>query len=189
MDSVTLIMAANNIQEIIAFVSGNGLKEAICTIIGDIHLEAALLALETSLILDKPNDRINSVITHLEAAHVAFLHIHDKADNFVDKYFDYQIIRNAVAKDAWVCCIMALCYASLNEKRAVEKCLLLGDRAFENGLNEKKISSIPESFVAFPIALISLLNLRNWGDLQDKLMTVEMYRDFKFNIRAAVNAN
>jgi|GEM_PF-3014803 len=188
MEPTTLIMAANNIQEIIAFVSGTGLKESISTIVGDIHLEAALLALETSLVLNKPSDRINSVITHLEAAHIAFSHIHDKVDNLVDRNFDYQTIRNAVAKDAWVCCIMALCYASLNEKRALEKCLLLGDRAFENGLKEKNIPSTPEIFVAFPIALVGLLNLKNWA-LQDELITAEMYQNFKSKIREAINAN
>lgn len=120
---------------------------------------------------------------------IAFSHIHGKVNNLVDKSFDYQIIRNVVARDAWIRCIMALCYASLNEKLALEKCLLLGDQAFKNRLKEKEISSTLEGFIPLPIAIIGLLNPRNWCDLQDKLMTAEMYRNFKFNIRASVNAN
>ena len=55
------------------FISGDGLKEAVSTIVGDIHMDAAKFALETTRDFLNPKDRINSVITHLEVAALSCL--------------------------------------------------------------------------------------------------------------------
>jgi hypothetical protein len=83
MDPALLITAAKSAKSILAFTAGDSFREAVCTIVGDIHVDAARLALETAKIAVFPRERLNSVITHLEAAHAAYARIHNQVGEFL----------------------------------------------------------------------------------------------------------
>lgn len=138
-DSLTLISAAKNTQTVLNFVSGNSLKQSISMVIGNVHIDAAKLALESSQIATNQRDRVNSAITHLEAAHVSFSKVHKKANNYLASSFDFVAIDNAANNDVWICSIMSLCYASLNEKYLVKKYIDLGTKALENNERAKGV--------------------------------------------------
>jgi hypothetical protein len=193
MDVMTLINVAKNTQAISAFVSGSGLKEAVSMIVGDVHLEAARFALETSQIAINPRDRINSAVTHLEAAHVSFTMVHRRADNIAAKSFDVHTIACAADKDVWVCCLMALCYVALGEECAVKKCLTLADKAFDNGRldnywDDHNIFAL--FLIGLPLALASNVNPRNISSVisHEELMSRENYQTFKSVLLSTTSA-
>ncbi len=159
MDAATLITIAKNTKSIANFVCGDGLREAISTIVGDIHLDAAKLAIKTSRISENPRDRINSAITHLEAAHCAYERDHSNT-GFLRENTDHMQCKRTKRKDAWVCCLMAMCYAYLNDYRAVRNSLDLAERAIIK-LDEEPGSL--ECLAAIPFLMFSnYLNPRNW---------------------------
>jgi hypothetical protein len=178
MDAIGLIAVAKHSKSIVGFVCGKGLREAVSMIVGDVHLSAAKLALQTSGISASPRDRINSAITHLEAAHCAFEAVHSRVSGLKDKSTNWQQIRNAVAKDAWICCLMALCYAYLEDSEAVKGSLHLAEAAFSNGKLEKEISNAG-ALIGIPLALIGLLNPRNWDFHGESLINEPQFREFR----------
>jgi hypothetical protein len=153
--------------------------------VGDIHVDAAKLALETANISVRPHDRLNSVITHLEAAHAAYASIHNQTGFIreVKDGFDHGSIWNACNRDIWVCAVMALCYASLGERRAMLKSLALAEKAFEN--REFK-SNIPDhaQVLLLPIAVLGVLNPRNWNN-DNQLISKEQFAKFRTAIQDA----
>jgi predicted SprT family Zn-dependent metalloprotease len=185
MDAATLITVARNSKTIAAFVSGGGLDDAVSMIVGDVHLNAAKLALNASQISTDPVGRINSVITHLEAAHCAYEAVHFKADRFLKKATDWQQIRNSVAKDAWVCCLMALCYAYLEDYQAVESCLCLAERAFTNGKRESNLSE-GAALWGIPMVFIGLLNIRNWKQTDQNFFGEKQFMVFRSELNRAI---
>jgi len=88
MGAATILTISKQLAAISEFVCGDGLSEAINTIVGDIHLNAAKLSLEFYQVSISPDFRINSAITHLEAAHIAYSNIHSKTPNFFNKNTD-----------------------------------------------------------------------------------------------------
>jgi hypothetical protein len=179
MDAVTLITVAKSTKTIAAFVSGGGLSDAISMVVGDVHFNAAKLAIKTSEVSANPEGRVNSAITHLEASHSAYAAVHRKADGLLKKSADWQQIRNSVTKDAWVCCLMALCYAYLEDYQAVESSLSLAEGAFADGKKESEISD-RAALVGIPLALISLLNIRNWQIMPvEKMLTERQFLLFR----------
>lgn len=166
------MLAVKSYQSVINFVSGIGLHDALSVIVGDIHLDAAKMALETSEISKNPKDRINSAITHLEAAHIAYSKVHGELDNFLDlksflkKTVDTQYVLNAISKDAWVCSLLSICYLYLEEYKAARKALSLGEKAF---LNAQKLDnlSVAEHLLGMaliaPIVAVNATNPRNYN--------------------------
>lgn len=111
-----LFKAATSLQNLLKFVRGDFLVNSIAEITGDIHTEAAKVALSTpSRCTD---DRIRSAITHLEASHVAYKMIHGKSNSFRSQLLDFYHLNTITDKDAYVCCLCALCYAYFDDKRA-----------------------------------------------------------------------
>jgi hypothetical protein len=192
MEPLSLITFARSAKTISDFAFGPGIKDAVSAIVGDVHVNAAKLALETAGHAVDRNARVNSVITHLEAAHTAYANIYNQA-GFIKENTDWQACRNARFKDVWVCCVMALCYAAQGEHWAVMNSLTLAERAFEN-----KDPDCPEgvfaaagaagkALIELPIVFLSLLNLRNWNE-QDELMTKEQFAQFRTALQCHVNA-
>jgi hypothetical protein len=137
MDPASLIEIAKSSKAILRFIDGGGLKNAISVIVGDIHMDSAKLALETSIIANNKRDRINSVITHLEDAHIAYSSVTK------DVYANAGFMRNVKAvsnftevlklcnKDTYVCCLLAMCYASIGESKAAISSLALAEPYLE----------------------------------------------------------
>jgi hypothetical protein len=118
-DLASLITVAKNMKAISDFIYGKGLNQAVSDIVGDIHINAAKLALETARIAVNQKDRINSVITHLEAAHIAYSkNLKQYQGKYAKLGYDSLSIVETYHKNVLVCCLMALCYASLGESRA-----------------------------------------------------------------------
>jgi hypothetical protein len=148
MDPATLIAVAKDTKAIANFVFGDGLNDTISMIVGDIHLEAAKLALKTATISKNKRDRINSAITHLEAAHIAYsknLYEYNNPDESlygafkkdfglrsVNIVFNISNIMLTDQKNVWVCCLIALCYASLDEPEAAMNILSVAERESNN---------------------------------------------------------
>jgi hypothetical protein len=183
MDPASLVKVAEDAKKIFDFVYGNDLKEAVSTIVGDIHVDAAMLALETAKIAVNPRDRINSVITHLEAAHVAYARNHDVQSfgSFFRQGLDYAQIEKARQRDVWVCCVMALCYASLGERQAVASSLTLAEKAFGIEGEATLIRGVGYLFQGLVLLPISMCNPRNW-DQNVFLMSKKEFKEFKASL-------
>ena len=201
-NALIVINAAKSTQQILNFVSGNSLKQAICKVTGDIHIDAAKLALESSRVAINQKDRINSAITHLETAHISFQKVHYRASNFFAGALDYQSIFNAVYKDVWVCSILSLCYASLNEKCLVEKYLDLGTRAWRDydhcwnpynySLDYNVVDSVISRFgitlAVVPLSMCGLFNPNNYNP-PGPIISREDYEKFKLILIRTVSGN
>lgn len=116
MDSNLLVHAASSVPSIREFVLGDGLREAVAAVVGDVHMHAAKVALEASKLSADPVARVNSAITHLEAAHSAFSQVHRDWTSFASRTFKAHSLEKAAIKDRWACCLMALCYVARNDK-------------------------------------------------------------------------
>jgi hypothetical protein len=186
MDPTVLIVTAKSVQSISGFISSQGLREALSSVVGDVHLNAAKLALETATTAVRPTDRINSVITHLEAAHVAYASVHSQAHNML-RGLDRQQMSNAVEKDVWVCSLLALCYASLGESQAVKMSLLFADKAFENRQLMMQDESGIRFYIKASVNIASLLNTRTWTEGRLQLMSKAQYDKFKAELNSSIN--
>jgi hypothetical protein len=133
MDPSTLISAAKTPFTISKFIAGDGLREAISTIVGDINLKAAEHAYNKAQISNNQEARINSIITHLEAAHAAYAAVHEKATHELRREaVSYNVIGYACSSDVRACCIMALCHAHLGDYQSASYSLMLADKAWEH---------------------------------------------------------
>lgn len=154
----TLIAFAKCTQNIADFVSSPDLNEVISTIIGDVHVDAARLALDTAKITSNPRERLNSVITHLEAAHSAYARIYINA-TFIQLSYNHVELDCIVSRDAWVCCVMALCYARLGEFQAAGNSLRLAKAAFKydsaNQTEDWELKALP----ALPLSILAIFKL------------------------------
>jgi len=130
MNHTFLLNTLKSAATISKFVTGSGLREAISDIVGDIHLEAAKLALETSKVSLKPEDRINSAITHLEAAHASYIKALEKFVASKYRMHRDQTMDDLACKNAWVCCLIFLCYLYLEDRMAAKVWLARGREGF-----------------------------------------------------------
>jgi hypothetical protein len=168
-DLITVVKIAKSSSDLI---NSAGLKDAISTIVGDIHVDAAKLALNTAR---EPRDRLNSVITHLETAHIAYSKIHGQWED--EKWLGWKPVVSACHKDVLVCCVMAICYSSLGERQAVIDFLSRAETAFAHKEAILK-SDFEIRFPLFPlgfyavaglIANVGYLNPRNWAKLREPM--------------------
>jgi hypothetical protein len=148
MGTFLLIKTAKDLKSITEFVFGAGIKGALSEIVGDVHVDAARNVLSDIEDAASKRDRINSVITHLEAAHAAYAKslrdytkvgsnksitlavalFSDMSASFNDKAID-----DIYDKDCFVCCMMAVCLASIGENVAAIKCLSMPDKRGVSG--------------------------------------------------------
>jgi hypothetical protein len=119
MDPTTLITAAKELKSIYDFVYGRGLVDAVSELSGDLDMSAAKVALENIGNAKDKKSRINSVITHLEGAHSAYLHSLSQYDGMYKLKVGWNVetILTLLQKNMYTCCLMALCYASIGESK------------------------------------------------------------------------
>jgi hypothetical protein len=185
MDPVSLIEAAKQMETIKKFIVGDGLKAAVATIMGDIHMEAAMLALEIG--------NIDSAITHLETAHVAYLTIWKKDGllKAVKTGFNFAEMWEANQKDAWACCLMALCYAGLGEPQKAMKILTLAEKAikyfgwqWQDGIFGNAQDAVA-SLIAIPFLLVNPKNVA-FGTLRT-LINRDQFTELKSTLERAIS--
>lgn len=162
----TLVDISKKASKISEFVLGNGLKDSIASVTGDIHLDAAKLALESSKFSVAPEDRIKSVITHLEASHIAYSRIHKNVNNFIARNHHPFKFYVAVAKDAWICCLMAICYKYLADEPMVIYSISLAKKAFENHPGNYD-ESVAIALAGGPLGYLSMFDPSTWGDVSE----------------------
>lgn len=174
MTGAELIAAAKNATALAQFISDGGLEAAIATVVGDIHTDAAKLALSMSSTSNSPSDRVRSAITHLEAAHVAYRTIVESAMNsWLGPYPRVMKVAAAANKNAWVCSLMAVCYAHLGDAPAVARSIEMAREARKcldaEFLGEGKYSKARDYslgwllFMSSPDNWITLAKIRNGG--------------------------
>jgi len=171
------------------FVCGNGLREAVCTIIGDVHLDAAKVALEASRNSTMPRDRINSVITHLEAAHVSYARIHGNR-GYVERNAGWLAIVSSASKDVWICCLMALCYAWLGDPKMVDHSITLANRAFinKNRLYNQKFSNAADFLASLALTTMSLFDITALKAFdKSKLIAEDDFKQFRDCLNKTIN--
>lgn len=154
-DGSKLLSAAGSAVDLAKFIIGDGLRESMAAITGDVHLKAAQLALRTAEISNSPEDRIKSAITHLEAAHVAYKQIEGRVSTFRGRRFQETQIVVAARKDVWVSCLMALCYTFLGDYGPAKQALGFAKQA--NDLDDKIMAD--ESDMATLFLFIGPLSL------------------------------
>jgi hypothetical protein len=81
---------------------------------------------------------------------------------------------------------MALCYASLGERRAVLKSLALAAKAFENRNTLLTYAHSVRAIVAVPLVLAAILNPGNW-EVVPELITEEQFAEFSTAIQGATS--
>lgn len=133
-DTFSLLSALKSTNALISFLFSDDFSKTIALCVGDIHLEAANFSYEMSNTTGDKKERIKSIITHLEVAHVSYLRIHKKYNNIGYRTYDSAIFVESVHNDVLVCCLMAICYIYLEEKNSARKCISLADNAFNNKL-------------------------------------------------------
>jgi hypothetical protein len=175
MDPVTLIKVASTTTKLFDLVNGKELKDAISTIVGDIHVNAAKFALETTITAVNAKDRLNSAITHLETAHFAYTKIHSNKISVRKAYFDWELVNDACYKDAWACSVMALCYASLNERHAVTHSCNLAREAV---LKQPRRAERPSLNRLLPpgVYVFGYLNPKNWTKSHELITWEEIFK-------------
>jgi hypothetical protein len=109
LDFLVLKSAVSNYSQLIKFVDGKSLIQ-IFSAIGDTHYQAAQNALYKRENAKDKKAPVNSAISHLEAAHVAYREIYSG-----DRYFRAISWRLAGYKDVWTLSLMATCYMYLHE--------------------------------------------------------------------------
>ena len=133
-----------------------------------------------------PRDRINSVITHLEAAHIAYARVHGNL-GYIQKRAGWMAIENSVSKDVWVCCLMALCYAWLGDPKMAAHSLNLANRAF---INQKTAISLYASNAAERLASAALLTMSVFNIMSynpKELIAEEDFKQFRRSLNESSN--
>jgi hypothetical protein len=137
MTGAELISAAQNSSAVAGFIFGGGLETAVATVMGDIHADAAKLALTMSSNSNSPADRVKSAITHLEAALAAYRKVYARGDSSMPTAV-YRMWESfdAKLKAAWAGALMAMCYAYLRDPVAVAKSIELARQAITGNRKE-----------------------------------------------------
>jgi hypothetical protein len=133
MDFVILKNAVQNYMTVVGFVD-NGELDTILSSIGDVHFEAAKEALAKMGTARNKKAPVQSAITHLEAAHIAYRKLHD------GEGADFRAASYAlgVNMDMYTLCLMATCYMYLQELELAKECVakardvFKGFQAFRN---------------------------------------------------------
>ena len=193
MDALLLVETAKKMNSIVKFVYGPGLKDMISQTVGDIHFDAAHIALETASISRNPNDRINSAITHLEAAHAAYRKILSSLNNdigFLTSPFRWKQEIEAKRMNVAACSLLAMCYAGQGDKEAALDALKRGDDTFK--LPElSKISSVMLTLFGQLIAIAGAMDPTLWiwmrKDMPKIGMSEEQYNEFKSTLQRTLH--
>jgi hypothetical protein len=209
MDPATLIAVAKDTKAIANFVFGDGLKDTISMLVGDIHLEAAKLALETAIISKNKRDRINSVITHLEAAHSAYsnsLSEYNRTDESLSGRikktlgvrrvkigYNFSTIWLTQQKNMWVCCMMALCYTSLGEPQAAINIISLAEKdchlKYDRGPLSTMVDFVPDSVKLSGELIANPIKFFNKQKVDYSINPVRVLAEFKSILEQTMQKN
>ncbi len=126
-----LSQAAQSPPALEAYIEGGGLRSALAAIASD-ELGAARKALDFA---DKSaagkHSAVGKALTRLQVAHESY----QKAHQLAAQGWRKDVCMDAVAKDIFTCCAIALCHAYLgNDSEAIERALAEADRAFESSI-------------------------------------------------------
>ena len=130
MGAAELVAATKTTTALVKFIKGQGLMNAMSSIVGDIHIDAAKFALTQSTISRRPQHGIESAINHLQTAHIAYKKVHDKYWTFKGRNVDWAPLHQAMANDIWVCCLMALCYTFNRDYAPARTSLSLAEEVY-----------------------------------------------------------
>lgn len=115
---IDLINVVKTYSSLCSFVEDGQLAIAL-NAIGGVHLKAARYVLDEIHYTSNSREAVNRVLTHLEAAHIAFRDLWE-SDSLTGQY--HRLIDSL--KDTRVCCLIAVCYKFLgNEQRLVSRAL------------------------------------------------------------------
>lgn len=129
MEATVVLRACGTAKTLVAFVTGGGMQEAVAAIIGDTAMDAARLALKNIGSSRDPRREVQLAVGHLQTAHVANRKIWSQIRNGVRANATFISTCIAADKDVWVSCLMAICYAYLQEPQMVEKSLRFATEA------------------------------------------------------------
>jgi hypothetical protein len=124
--SLELLTLIQNTQDLISFVEGDGLIEAL-EAIGDVALTAAQAELRNASYAYKPEDRIKAAVVHLGTAQIAFHKAYGSSISQQPKW-------EHAPKDAYACCLLAVCYQYLGEPLLRDQYLEKARRAYYDSL-------------------------------------------------------
>jgi hypothetical protein len=134
MTGAELVGAMKTVRSLSQFMGGGGLAEAVATIVGDVHMDAAKLALSMSSTSNSPEDRIKSAISHFEVAQVAYDRVQAKSETLLGSAFNILDIILAGYKSVWVNCLMAMCYYHLGDKQAALRVIGMAESALDRAV-------------------------------------------------------
>lgn len=135
----TIVSEISTGLTLLAFLTGDGLRRVLIEM-GDIHSDAASLAMRTSKDSEFPEDRIRSAITHLEVAHVTYNRI--MKSSYLRKVADYANFEIATHKNYWAVMTLAVCHKYLNDIPSMEQSIRLANdtQGFQNRVEDEQHS-------------------------------------------------
>ena len=129
MHPMLLVHAASNINNVINFIEGVSFRDALSAI-GDNEVEAALLAMQNAKKAHDVKREVESAVNHLQSAHIAYCSVWQqiRGSDF-SKWTRGASQDWATLKDAYVSCLMALCYIYLGEFHLAQDCAAFAKEA------------------------------------------------------------
>lgn len=98
--------------------------------IGDVHSNAAMLALRNIDFANDPNRELTLAVGHLQAAHIAFSSWYMKL-NSLQRGYHYSAFHLASQKDRLVCVMAAMTYALLGEHTLMKQNMQRANNALD----------------------------------------------------------